>query len=68
MWRCDHANDCGDGSDEHGCDYEPCGDNEFTCGNGHCISLEYKCDDDRDCIDGLDEEGCGPATTPKPCR
>ena len=38
-WKCDHEDDCGDGTDEVDCDYPPCADGEFTCANHRCISL-----------------------------
>ena len=65
-WRCDHENDCGDGSDEHGCVYGTCGPHKFTCANRQCVSKSYKCDDDKDCSDGSDEEDCPVHKTCKP--
>lgn len=38
-WKCDHENDCKDGSDEVGCVYPPCADGEFTCANFRCIAM-----------------------------
>lgn len=54
--RCDRRNDCGDYSDERGCSYPPCHDNQFTCQNGRCISKFFVCDEDNDCGDGSDEQ------------
>ena len=60
--RCDHDNDCGDGTDE-GKDckehYRECSDTEFACQNAKCISKNYKCDGEDDCGDGSDEYNCG---------
>ncbi len=52
---CDHVNDCGDASDELGCTYETCSSEQFTCGNGVCISASSICDGYSDCLDGSDE-------------
>ncbi|CAL1527036.1 unnamed protein product [Lymnaea stagnalis] len=35
-----------------------CGPNEFQCGDGQCVSLDWFCDTDRDCADGADEAHC----------
>ena len=32
--------------------------NEYTCGNGECIDLEWRCDEENDCHDGSDEFNC----------
>merc|ERR1711944_397182 len=35
-----------------------CDEEEFTCGNGECIDLEWKCDGENDCYGDEDEELC----------
>ncbi|GFT76179.1 hypothetical protein NPIL_436821 [Nephila pilipes] len=48
-----------------------CGDNKFTCNDGHCIQMSLFCDRYPDCQDGSDEpEGCSESClqTQKQCR
>ncbi|XP_072334658.1 basement membrane-specific heparan sulfate proteoglycan core protein isoform X2 [Scyliorhinus torazame] len=44
-----------------------CGSNEFSCGSGECVPLDYRCDSRADCSDMSDEDNCadiiGPFTT-----
>ncbi|XP_072042803.1 uncharacterized protein [Amphiura filiformis] len=63
-WRCDYFNDCGDNSDEAGCECDLITD--FMCTVGGCINVEWVCDDYADCTDGSDEDLCGQTTESKP--
>ena len=38
--------------------FTTCKSGEFTCDNGHCITIEQKCDQTVDCDDFSDEEYC----------
>ena len=40
-----------------------CSDEEFTCDDGYCISLEEKCDGKLNCKDGSDEVYCNRIVT-----
>ena len=44
-----------------------CGDDEFSCGDGDCISSNWACDDILDCNDGRDERYCDCATSEFNC-
>ena len=35
-----------------------CSDNQFTCNDGHCISMDLRCDQASNCADGSDEFSC----------
>jgi len=37
---------------------QECEEDEFKCGNGMCIDIDWKCDGDQDCVDAEDEIQC----------
>lgn len=39
-------------------DYDSCTDDQFTCKNSDCISVDKRCDGTRHCHDGSDELNC----------
>ena len=38
--------------------FTTCSDEEFTCGNGNCITMKLRCDQTPNCNDGADEKNC----------
>lgn len=61
--RCNYTEECGDGSDEDGCDAgrtcKPA--REFRCDDGRCVAKSAVCDGTADCADGSDEQHCSRA-------
>uniref|UniRef100_A0A8C6T432 Very low-density lipoprotein receptor n=1 Tax=Neogobius melanostomus TaxID=47308 RepID=A0A8C6T432_9GOBI len=53
-----HRSLCKDGSDEQECADSICKGGEFSCGSGHCISVQFLCDGEENCDDGSDETLC----------
>lgn len=48
------------------CANHTCGQDQFTCRSGHCISKKNVCDKKIDCIDRSDEDSALCSTTPPP--
>lgn len=57
-WRCDRQDDCGDNSDEIGCENMICAPEMFRCSSGMCITKSWLCDSFKDCPAGDDENNC----------
>ena len=56
---CDLNDDCGDNTDEEGCQKHSCESWQFQCDNGKCLPSAWACDGDNDCGDASDEKECG---------
>lgn len=41
------------------CSTSKCASTEFRCGDGTCISENWRCDSESDCLDNSDEADCG---------
>lgn len=55
-WQCDRDDDCGDNSDEKGCQAITCDPlKQFPCSENYCITAKWRCDGEPDCPDGSDE-------------
>ncbi|CAB4061164.1 LRP2 [Lepeophtheirus salmonis] len=63
--KCNHREECEDGSDEKDCNFPPCHSGQFRCQNHLCIPARWRCDGYRDCTDGTDEFNCTAIACPE---
>jgi hypothetical protein len=75
--RCNGHSQCGDGSDEEGCNTawgvpavmgaQECSDTfttdtQFRCADNSCVAVAGRCNGVSNCVDGSDEQGCATTT------
>ena len=57
-WTISNDDKCGKGAREISLSLTTCGEEEFTCNDGLCVSLLYRCDGEPNCSDASDEVEC----------
>ena len=64
-WMVSNDNECQIGEVEIELKLTTCGEDEFTCSNGLCVSINERCDSARHCDDWSDEIGCSLTKLPE---